>query len=540
MEYENHATVVTLIDSMVKTGLITQASMIKLKEACRSSPECIQAVHKSVMFYMEKEHAQVRLICLEIVQELFPRSGLFRKLTVESFQQLVALCVGLDDVHQPLPPPKAYAIELRNKSINFVDVSFQKWGKDHKQIQLAYDFLRKTHKINFRDVQASSRAAAMKEREKEEKKKRRHLQTFQDINSDYIDRLPEVRLALQVLQESFSLVVPKIDLEDVQADADILKLQELDSLDDNMKTPAPVVAATAAQPVQRNFEVTVSVRADNRVEVVESEDNSAAVEVVRDNYRLFVKQFNPWIDKCVYRLQKNTSADATKLLEVFLKLRQQIKEKMMKCDELYIISPESPKTSAPPTRSARSKPSQKGLGETDTPPDKSQETYTTTATTSACDVTSDGKTAPTSCNSNAEDSDSDSEDSDSDSDEELQDVTEKEGYEPGFGSYSGSSSVLAKDTPPTQSTDNSAGPSLPPPLLAQSQSQPPSQSNVNTNDDWGKGKAKATSTSKGNKRKVSQKKKKSPPPTSILVDLKKEKNNSRLRVMKKLKRFKTN
>ena len=54
--------------------------------------------------------------------------------------------VGLDDIHEPLPPPQSFAKLLRYRSLRFVHEANEKWGAEHKQIQLAYNHLRRTQK----------------------------------------------------------------------------------------------------------------------------------------------------------------------------------------------------------------------------------------------------------------------------------------------------------------------------------------------------------------------------------------------------------
>jgi hypothetical protein len=60
---------------------------------------------------------------------------------VERFQQVVELCIGLDDVHAPLPPPQQFARTLRRTALELLYKWHNKYGAAHKQIGLAYRFL---------------------------------------------------------------------------------------------------------------------------------------------------------------------------------------------------------------------------------------------------------------------------------------------------------------------------------------------------------------------------------------------------------------
>lgn len=124
----------------------------------RADSELLRTAYKTAVTIMGREHAQIRLGCLRLYQYLFMRSALFRELAVLDFQTMVELCIGVDDVSKPLPPPKRFARDLRTEALKFVQGAHAKFGTDYKQISLAYNFLRRRHKVDFEATQEASRA----------------------------------------------------------------------------------------------------------------------------------------------------------------------------------------------------------------------------------------------------------------------------------------------------------------------------------------------------------------------------------------------
>ena len=60
-------------------------------------------VHELLMHHLAEEHTRVRLSAHSLVDELFKRSHTFKECLVDTFQEYLALAVGVD-AEQPLLP----------------------------------------------------------------------------------------------------------------------------------------------------------------------------------------------------------------------------------------------------------------------------------------------------------------------------------------------------------------------------------------------------------------------------------------------------
>lgn len=94
---------------------------------------------------------QVRLLALELSDELFPRSKLFRALLSARFTQFLELVVGLK-AGTPLPPPISAATALREHAL----AAIARWDAQHgakcRQVALGHAYLRNTLRLQFPDI----------------------------------------------------------------------------------------------------------------------------------------------------------------------------------------------------------------------------------------------------------------------------------------------------------------------------------------------------------------------------------------------------
>ena len=77
--------------------------------------------------------AQVRLLALEVVDELFGRSKHFRGLLAARFTHFLELVVGYKG-EAPLPPPPAAAVALRARALEVLERWHAAHGAKYKQV----------------------------------------------------------------------------------------------------------------------------------------------------------------------------------------------------------------------------------------------------------------------------------------------------------------------------------------------------------------------------------------------------------------------
>eukprot|EP00038_Savillea_parva_P019475 m.27635 g.27635 ORF g.27635 m.27635 type:complete len:597 (+) comp4431_c0_seq2:330-2120(+) len=212
LDHTRHRKLSEMVEQMVTTGeaVLPAESLAAVKAEVRADADLLQTAFKTTMVVMQREHAQIRLGCLKLYTYLFMRSALFREYAVPEFHTMVELCIGLDDVEQPLPPPKRFARELRTDALRFVQSAHHKYGQNYKQIDLAYNFLRRRHRVDFDATQAASRAEQQAAVQRAAAAERQQAANCSKVQTEMDRWLPEIELLLAELEAAFPLAVPDI------------------------------------------------------------------------------------------------------------------------------------------------------------------------------------------------------------------------------------------------------------------------------------------------------------------------------------------
>ena len=149
LDYEVQQRLIKLLESATNKNMpsVEADSMKEIKALARTSNEYILSAHdvlmermkvrhaqvltpglplhvvlRSVANWMPLEHVQVRLLSVEICDELFMRSKVFRDLVSASFDKFLQSAVGYSS-KDPLPGPADCAENLRTRALAVI----QRW-----------------------------------------------------------------------------------------------------------------------------------------------------------------------------------------------------------------------------------------------------------------------------------------------------------------------------------------------------------------------------------------------------------------------------
>ena len=122
MNEEEKKKIKRLVEDLVcSTDLqLDQQKMKSLKSKCKISDNFLSEVHQQLFRNLAKKNSDIRILCLDVLDELFSRSHYFRTLVLESFDSITLLCVGVDSLN-PLPLPAAAAKKLQSNAIRIIN-----------------------------------------------------------------------------------------------------------------------------------------------------------------------------------------------------------------------------------------------------------------------------------------------------------------------------------------------------------------------------------------------------------------------------------
>ena len=107
----------------------------------RKSEGCVRSAYDLLMHHLAEEHAEVRLSAHCLVDELFKRSHTFRECLLDTFQEYLALAVGVD-ADRPLPPPVGAAKVLKARTLLSIKNWTETYGGGYPKLKLSYNYLK--------------------------------------------------------------------------------------------------------------------------------------------------------------------------------------------------------------------------------------------------------------------------------------------------------------------------------------------------------------------------------------------------------------
>jgi hypothetical protein len=85
------------------------------------------------------EKKKIRYSSLQLIEQLFERSKLFRELLTEDFPLFIQQVVGIQNTE--LPPPVSVAAKLKQYALALIKNWYIKYGEKYRQIGISFDFL---------------------------------------------------------------------------------------------------------------------------------------------------------------------------------------------------------------------------------------------------------------------------------------------------------------------------------------------------------------------------------------------------------------
>ncbi|KAI8925562.1 hypothetical protein BC831DRAFT_401059 [Entophlyctis helioformis] len=94
------------------TDELDKTLLKSVKGFCKSSDDHVATTMQTTLRLLRRKHSQVRFACVQLADELFMRSALFRKLLVGAMGEVLLLCFGNENDGEELPPPREWSHRL--------------------------------------------------------------------------------------------------------------------------------------------------------------------------------------------------------------------------------------------------------------------------------------------------------------------------------------------------------------------------------------------------------------------------------------------
>lgn len=297
------------------------AHLKSIKNLVRSSDNNVHAAVGFLMDIMNKNHSQVRYLAVLIIDELFSRSKLFRGLWVQRFERFLLLSVGFRREH-PLPPPSDRASLLRSKTLEFLEIWNHKFGQHYRQLRLGYHYLKNILRLQFPNPNPNidSRDADRQRQQRAARSQELLRSKFQTLSQNFPALKSEIHSTIDEIGRCFEILKQQQEEKEKQGDEDF---EEYEYYTSSTSAKLRHIREEAMNEEQG---------------LVESRDNEAVFDVVRELYKLLTTRHLPTIQEWLQVIMKvdlpdNNNASRSMLKEV-IDLRNTLQSARAKCEGL--------------------------------------------------------------------------------------------------------------------------------------------------------------------------------------------------------------
>lgn len=338
-----------LVETLTTSGSpsLDQELFKRVKNICKTSDENVRHLYRMVMTQLEKQHAEVRLSSVQIINEIFSRSHVFRELLTENFQQFLELAVGTN-ADLPLPEPANVATTLKTQSFQAIKKWHEKYGLYYKKLALGYNYLKRVKQFEFDAVRSHTVSDAQSRQRAQDAETRRRNLAQQKLNivlTQMGESVSEIKNTMTEMDNCFQLVLPcpeEFDIyEGVVAGDGTEKQASLEVAGHPQKTNDHESASTSDNVVNNHglgscsYHVTLS----TFVEIAKTSDNSDILNTLGEQQKLITNKYIPQVQQWLDILTKHSGHNENLIQAIDLK--NSLTGLKQKFESLKVISMEN-------------------------------------------------------------------------------------------------------------------------------------------------------------------------------------------------------
>lgn len=184
----------------------------ELKGICKASKDDFMiVVYKECMKCLNKEHSQVRVSTVKLVDYLFQKSHVFRKELLEEFNTFLELTLAVSEkpsLKLTLPPPKKFALLLQELTAKIIHSWHADFGSGYERIKYVYRFLREHQLVDFSRFQVRTHEDLIN-RDKLLKRQEKILtQSIENRLREFREIKPEIEQLIAQIESLADLLMP--------------------------------------------------------------------------------------------------------------------------------------------------------------------------------------------------------------------------------------------------------------------------------------------------------------------------------------------
>lgn len=204
----------TIIKALTHSGEtdLDKAQLRELKQICKfSKNESTVLVIDECFKYLRKDHSQVRVSVLKLMDYLFHKSHLVRSKILNRIEVFLELTLGISSrtgVKIALPPPKKFASLLQELAVKCLHKWHADYGAGYERLSFTYKHLREHQLVDFGRSRVQTYEDQIQQQRIIEKQERILNQSIQNRLNEFHVLKPEIERLLVQIESLLDILVP--------------------------------------------------------------------------------------------------------------------------------------------------------------------------------------------------------------------------------------------------------------------------------------------------------------------------------------------
>lgn len=251
----------------------------ELKEVFKCSGEkIILLAFKECMKHLHKDHSQVRVSTVKLIDYLFHKSHLIRSKLLDNFDEFIELSLAITqrpNVKLKLPPPKKYAALLQELTAKCIHTWYTEYAGGYDRLRYAHRYLSEHRLVDFSRFQVNTHEQLIKQQKMAERQEK-------ILSMSIENRLKE----LQALKPEIEQILAQIEsLVDILLTSESLSRPE----PDNLESYDPQVESNQQQHGIANLSENITIQFDPYIEVKKDETTKKVAQDLKELKKQLVK-----------------------------------------------------------------------------------------------------------------------------------------------------------------------------------------------------------------------------------------------------------
>ena len=343
---ESYLQLYDIIEELTTSGtkILDKEFLRQLKEMCKKSHDNVTDAFNIVMEQLEKDHAEIRYSSFQVMNELFTRSHLFRKLTLVRLHDIFCFTMETQPKENPLPLPKNVGKELKSFAVKTFYEWYKKYYTAYHKLFLGYEFLKYRCNINFDSIDILTREDEVRKKKKLEDEERIRLNKLEQVDIQYNYQYNDIVSNIKETENCFELLIPKNKTNETKIEGDRQnsygKSKVHDTSDNGFSISSGEAGAQSPKKEEDfpdvegemhligsdtgilNDKYEVTIEFDAKPKVIETAENKNIIESLHDLYKEVCKH-HVTVKRWLNILTKCSCKDLKKL-EDFLNLKNNL------------------------------------------------------------------------------------------------------------------------------------------------------------------------------------------------------------------------